>query len=66
MQKAESEFSNFTIEYLGESKTEFKNTSVWLSGTWMGSNHEKNWGRKSRDTLPLMWQIKSIFLLKFE
>ena len=26
---------------------------AWLSGAQMGSNHEKNGGRKSRDTIPL-------------
>ena len=27
--------------------------SLFIRGHSMGSNHEKNWGRKSRDTLPL-------------
>ena len=38
---AESEFSNFMIEYLGKIGTEVKNTLACLSGVWMGSNHEK-------------------------
>ena len=45
--------SNFVIKYLGEMETEFKNTLACLSGTQMGSNHEKNGGQKSLDTLPL-------------
>ena len=44
---------NFVIEYLGEMETEFENTFTCLSEAQMGSNHEKNWGPKSRDTLPL-------------
>ena len=32
---------NFVIKYLGESETEFENTSVYLSGAQMGSNHGK-------------------------
>ena len=39
---AESIFSNFVIEYLGEIETEFENTLACLSGAQMGSNHEKN------------------------
>ena len=39
--------------YLGEIETKFENTLAYLSGAQMGSNHEKNDGRKSRDTLPL-------------
>ena len=50
---AESNFSNFVIEYLGEIETEFKNALACLSGAQMGSNHEKTGCRKSRDTLPL-------------
>ena len=42
------------IEYLGEIETELKNTLDCLSGAQMGSNHEQNRGRKSRDTLPLI------------
>ena len=41
MHTAESNFSNFVIEYLGEIETEFKNTLACLSGSQMGSNHEK-------------------------
>ena len=33
----------------------FKNTLGCLSGAQMGSNHEKNRGRNSRDTLPLRY-----------
>ena len=50
-------FSNFVIKYLGEIETKFENTLASLSGAQMGSNHEKNGGKKSRDTLPL--RIKS-------
>ena len=53
MHTAESNFSNFVIEYLGEIETKFENTLVCLSGAQLGSNHEKTGGRKSRDTLPL-------------
>ena len=38
--------------------TEFENTLACLSGTQMGLNHEKNGGRKSRDTLPLKYSIE--------
>ena len=38
---AESIFSNFVIQYLGEIETEFENTSACLSVAQMGSNHEK-------------------------
>ena len=43
---AESIFSSFVIEYLGEIETEFKNTLACLSGAQMGSNREKNWRSK--------------------
>ena len=43
---AESNFSNFVIEYLGEIETEFENTLPCLSGAQMGSNQEKNWRSK--------------------
>ena len=46
MHTAESIFSNFVIEYLGEIETEFENTLACLSGAQMGSNHEKNWRSK--------------------
>ena len=42
------------IEYLGEIETEFENTIACLSGAQLGLNHDKNGGRESRDTLPLM------------
>ena len=41
MHIAESEFFYFMIEFHGEIKTELENTLAWLSGAWMGSNHEK-------------------------
>ena len=47
------DFFDFVIEYLGEIETEFKKTSACLSGAYMGSNHKKTGGQKSRDTLPL-------------
>ena len=70
MHTAESNFSNFEIEYLGEIETEFENTLACLSGAQMGSNHEKNWrpkilwhtpfkGTDSQDIYRIM--IKKIF-----
>ena len=53
MHTAESIFSNFVIENLGEIETEFENTLPCLSGAQMGSNYGKNWDQKSCDTLPL-------------
>ena len=50
MHTTDSNFSNFVIKYRGEIKTEFENTSACLSGVQMGSNQEKNGGRKSRNT----------------
>ena len=44
MHTAESNFSNFVIKYLAEIKTEFENTSAYLSGAQMGSTQEKNGG----------------------
>ena len=44
---------HFFIEYLGEIETEFKNNLGCLSEAQMGSNHDKNRGQKSCDTLPL-------------
>ena len=40
---AESNFSNFVIEYLDKIETEFENTLACLSGAYnyMGSNQEK-------------------------
>ena len=38
------------LEYLGEIETELENTFACLSEAPMGSNHEKNGGRQSRDT----------------
>ena len=38
MHTAESNFSNFVIEYLGEIETEFENTLACLSGAQMGLN----------------------------
>ena len=45
-------FKNSNI--LAKSKPNIKNTLACLSGAKMGSNHEKNGGRKSHDTLPEM------------
>ena len=53
MHTAKSNFSNFVIEYPGKIETVFENILACLSGAYMGSNHEKSGGRKSRDTLPL-------------
>ena len=42
------------IEYLRGIEPEFESTClVCSSGAQMGSNHEQNRGRKSRDTAPL-------------
>ena len=57
MHTAESNFSNFVIEYLGKIETEFDITLACLSGTQMGSNHENKGVRKSRDTLPLSGEV---------
>ena len=38
MHTAESNFSNFVIEYLGEIETEFENILACSSGAQMGSN----------------------------
>ena len=57
------------IEYLGKIKTEFETTLACLSRTQIGSNHEKNEGRKSRDTLPLnssKCNLEGIVSLDFE
>ena len=53
-------FLNFVIEYFGEIETEFENTEACLSGAWMNSFHDKNGGRKSRDTLPLTNPILAV------
>ena len=57
MHTAESNFSNFVIEYLVEIETEFENTSTLacLSGGPDGFESWNNEGRKSCDTLPLVW-----------
>ena len=44
---------NFVIEYLSEIETKFENILAYLSGDQMGSNQEKNWIPKCRNTLPL-------------
>ena len=49
----ESNFSNFKFEYLRENKFLRKTILACLSGAQMGLIHEKNRGRKSRDTAPL-------------
>ena len=46
MHTAESNFSNFVIEYLGKIETEFVNTLACLPGAQMGSSNEKNWRSK--------------------
>ena len=53
---AESNFSNFKFEYLRENEFLRKTILACLSGAQMGSIHEKNRGRKSRDTAPLRKQ----------
>ena len=45
------------FEYLGEIEKEIENALAFLSGAQMGSNHEKNGVRKSRDTLPLIVRV---------
>ena len=60
MHTAESNFSNFMIQYLSEIKTKIENTLACLSGAQMGSNREKNGGRKSHDTLPLNLQYSAV------
>ena len=50
---SESNFSNFKFEYLCEKEVLRKTILACLSGAQMGSIHEKNIGRKSRDTAPL-------------
>ena len=49
--------SFFLIEYLGETEKEFKIALACLSRVCIGSNHEKNRGRKSRDTIPLICHL---------
>ena len=51
------------IEYLGEIKNEFENTLACLSRAQIDSNHEKNGGRKSRDTLPLRIHLKHFLMI---
>ena len=41
MHTAESNFSNFVIEYLGKIETKFENTLDCFLGAQMDSNHEK-------------------------
>ena len=57
MNTTELNFKSFVIEYLGEIEKEFENTLACLSGAHMGSNHAKNGGRQSRDTLPLITML---------
>ena len=49
------------FEFLSKIETEFEDTLACLSVALMGSNHEKNRGRKSRDTLPLNGQKEHYF-----
>ena len=58
---AESNFSNFVFEYLGEIETEFANTLSCLS--WVRIM-EKNRGGKSRDTLHCLQFQRCILKLK--
>ena len=51
---AESNFSNFKFEYLCKNEFLRKTILACLSGAQLGSIHEKNRGRKSRDTAPLI------------
>ena len=53
---------NFVIEYLGEIETELENTLACISVAQMGLNHEKNGGRKSRDTL-LLSRVECFFCI---
>ena len=46
------EFASFMIEYLSEIETEFESVLVCLSAAHMFELCQ-NYGRKSRDTLPL-------------
>ena len=41
-------------KYLAKIETKFENSLPCLSVSRMGLKHEKNLGKKSRDTLPLM------------
>ena len=50
---AESNFSNLKFEYLRENEFLRKTILALLSGAQMGSIHEENRGRKSRDTARL-------------
>ena len=43
MHTAESNISNFVIEYISEIETEFENTLACVSGAEMGLNHGKKW-----------------------
>ena len=54
---AESNFSNFKFEYLRENEFLSKTILACLSGAQVGSIHEKNSSRKSRDTASLKYQI---------
>ena len=61
MHTAESDLSSFVVEYLGKIETKFDNTLACLSGSQIGSNREKNGGRKSRDTLYIIRMKKGIY-----
>ena len=54
----DAELWNILFEYLGKIVTEFVNTLACSSGAWMGSNHQKNKGMKSRDTLPFYYKTR--------
>ena len=46
-------FNHEKKDFKHEIETESENILACLSGAQIGLNHEKNGGRKSRDTLPL-------------
>ena len=65
MHTAESNFSNFVIEYLGKIETEFEKSLAYLPGAQVGGleSWKKTGGRKSRDTLPLT-KYMTMFILQ--
>ena len=63
MHTAESNFSNFVIEYLGKIETEFENALACLSGAH--ENHEKTWRWKILRHTPFKWQNSNKYDLLF-
>ena len=61
----ESNFLNFKFKYFRENEFLRKTILACISGTQMGSIHEKNRGRKSRDTAPLRQYIGMKYYLVF-